>query len=128
MSAGQPLMTGGSLDAPRRARASPATQRGQQSSRPTLVVALCLGGAVFGIVRLAERMAPSDSELVATVLAQADTVTARRALHALAARVVQRNRPIQGLDEVISRLAPADREFLAQFRPDLLRHVRGAPR
>ncbi len=121
-------MSDGSADAPRVVQATPTTQPSQQSIRATLLLVLCLGGTLFGLVRLAERAAPSDAELVAIVLAKADSVTARRALHALVAREVQRNRPIAGLDDVIPRLAPADRAFLAQYRPDVLRRARGAPR
>jgi hypothetical protein len=120
-------MFDGPADAPEPATATPVKQPAQPM-RSTLVVALCLGAALFGVVRLAERIAPSDAELAAIVLVQADTVTARRALHALIAREMHRNRPSAGLDDVIPRLAPADRAFLAQYRPDLLRRGRGEPR
>lgn len=118
-------MSDGSADLPGGVQ---ATQQSQRPIHETLLVALCLGGALFGVVWLAERTAPSDAELVAIVLANADSVTARRALHALVAREVQRNRPSAGLDEVIPDLAPADRAFLARYRPDLLRRARGEPR
>lgn len=121
-------MSGGSADASRLAAATPGGQLEQRSIRAQLLVALCLGGALFGVVRLAVSVSPSDTELAAIVLARGGTVDARRALHALVAREVQRNRKIDGLDEVIPRLAPADRAFLAEFRPDLLRRGRGEPR
>jgi len=118
-------MSGGSADGPTPARV--ALPR-SQSLRSTLLGALCLGAAVLGVVQLAVRSAPTDAELAAIVSALPDTVTARRALHALVARETQRNRPIEALDDVIPRLAPADRLFLAQFRPDLLRRGGGEPR
>jgi hypothetical protein len=96
--------------------------------RSTLLVALGLGAALLGVVQLAVRVAPSDGELASTVLDRAESVDARRALHALVAREVQRNRPSVELDEVIPRLGPADRAFLGDFRPDLLRRGQGEPR
>lgn len=121
-------MSDGSADAPERAHSTSAVQPDPQSMRATLIVVLCLGAAILGVVRLAQRIAPSDAELVAIVLAQADSVTARRALHALIAREVQRNRRIAGLDEAVPHFTPADRAFLAEFRPHIPRRDQGEPR
>lgn len=93
-----------------------------------LLVALALGAALLAVVRAAVRIAPSDAELAATVLERPDSVAARRALFALVAREARHNRPSAALDEVVPRLAPSERAFLAEHRPDLLRRGAAAPR
>jgi hypothetical protein len=119
-------MPAGSADVPKLAQAMPATQPSHPPTRATLVIALCLGAAIFGVVQLAERMAPSAAQLASIVLDQAGTPEARRALHAVVAREFRQNRTSAELDEVIPRLATADRAFLGEFRPDLLRRGQGS--
>ncbi len=86
----------------------------------SLALAAALVGALFVVDRLAVRAAPSDAELVETVRSEAGSIAARRALFGLVLREVEAGRPSAALDIALADMGPAEKAFLAAYRPDLL--------